>query len=70
MTRRLLATRDPRVVLPAFKTVAKRLVEEAVVEKKFVVVALVVVELPVMVRSALIVEEALEMNPLLITLKF
>ena len=34
----------PKVALPAFKAVAKRLVEEAVVEKKFVVVALVEVE--------------------------
>jgi hypothetical protein len=34
----------PRVELPAFKAVAKRLVEEAVVAKKLVVVALVEVD--------------------------
>ena len=37
---------------PMFSIVAKRLVEEAVVAKKFVEVALVVVELPLMIRFA------------------
>ena len=39
------------------------MVEEAVVEKKLVEVASVVVELPVIVRLALMVEEAVERNP-------
>ena len=41
--RRLAAVTDPKVELPALRTVAKRLVEEAVVLKKLVEVPLVVV---------------------------
>jgi hypothetical protein len=43
--RRFPAVTDPKVELPAFNTVAKRLVELAVVVKKLVLVLLVVVEL-------------------------
>ena len=46
-------------MLPTFATVAKRLVEEAVVEKKLVVVAFVVVELPEIFKFPVKVEEAL-----------
>ena len=46
------------------KLVVARLVELAVVEKREVVVALVVVELPVMVRLASMVEDAVEIKPL------
>ena len=47
--------REPvEVMLPVFKEVAKRLVEEAVVEKKLVLVALVVVALPDTLRSPMI----------------
>jgi hypothetical protein len=42
---------------------AKRFVEDAVVEKKFVVVALVVVELPVITRLPFTVDEAFERKP-------
>ena len=42
----------------------KRLVELAVVEKKLVVVAFVVVELPVMIKLESMVEEAVERKPL------
>jgi hypothetical protein len=52
----------PRVELPAFRVVAKRLVEDAVVEKRLVVVAFVVVELPLMVRFPT-VEEAVRIMP-------
>ncbi len=41
----------------------KRLVEEAVVAKKLVVVAFVVVELPVITKLESIVEEAVERKP-------
>jgi hypothetical protein len=46
--------------------VKKRLVVDAVVAKKFVEVALVVVEFPEMTRLALIVDEAWTMMPLLV----
>src|SRR3989344_75572 len=51
-------------VPPTVRSEEKRLVELAVVEKRFVVVALVVVEFPEMVRLAEIVDEAWEMKPL------
>ena len=46
-----------------FPEVPKRFVEEAVVEKRLVVVAFVVVELPVIIKLELIVEEAVERKP-------
>jgi len=46
------------------KVAVKSLEEEAVVEKKLVVVALVVVEFPVIVRFESMVEEAVERKPL------
>jgi hypothetical protein len=55
----------PRVELPAFRVVAKRLVEDAVVEKRLVVVAFVVVEFPLMVRFPT-VEEAVRRIPLVV----
>ena len=55
----------PIVVLPELSVVAKRFVDEAVVAKKLVEVAFVVVELRVIVKSAFMVEEAFETNPLL-----
>jgi len=53
-----------KVVPSALKEEVKRLVDEAVVEKRLVVVALVVVELPVMIKLESIVEEAVERKPL------
>ena len=52
------------VRFPPLPVVKKRFVEEAVVEKREVVVALVVVELPVIVRLPSMVEEAVERKPL------
>ena len=49
---------------PVLREVEKRLVLDAVVEKKLVVVALVVVELPVIKRLESMVEEAVERKPL------
>jgi hypothetical protein len=45
-------------------TVANRFVDEAVVAKKLVEVALVEVELPVMLKLPITVDEAPEINPL------
>ena len=53
----------PVVKVPMLPVVAKRFVDDAVVANELVVVAFVEVELPVMVRPPLIVEEAFETNP-------
>ena len=53
------------MIRPVFKLVEKRFVEEAVVEKRLVVVAEVVVELPVIIKLEFMVEEALDTKPLL-----
>ena len=50
------------VTFPTLKRVAKRLVDEAVVEKREVVVAEVAVALPVMFKLPKRVEEAVEMK--------
>lgn len=60
----IVALADRVRVLPArVKREAKRFVDEAVVEKRFVVVALVVVEFPVIIRLESMVEEAVDKNP-------
>ena len=62
-----LAVSGPRVELPAVRVVAKRLVDDAVVEKKLVVVA----EVPVAVvhLRVWIVVEALASNPPVIVMR-
>ena len=55
--------REFKVVLPAVREVAKRFVDEAVVEKRLVVVALVVVDVSAV--KLVRVEDALDINPLL-----
>ena len=50
--------------LPTVAAAAERLVEDAVVAKKVVEVALVVVELPLITKFALMVDEALAIKPL------
>jgi hypothetical protein len=55
----------PAVSAPMLPFVEKRLVVEAVVEKKFVVVALVVVELPIVTPPTKVVEAAVQTLELL-----
>ena len=57
----LASTTNP--VPPTVSSDEKRFVDDAVVAKKFVVVALVVVELPVIVKFPRIVDEAVEIKP-------
>lgn len=64
LAQRLVVLKSPvEVALPVVRLVEKRFVEEAVEAKELVVVAEVVVELPVMMRFASMVEEAVERKP-------